>query len=64
MPKFELDPDCYYYEHTNGEIIRKPYIVVQSGGGPGTYFKGPMVRRWWRGNDFPEDLVERLGIDQ
>jgi hypothetical protein len=48
-------PD-YYYEHENGSIIRKPAIVVDSGGGPWQYFSGPFVRRWWTADDWPEDL--------
>ncbi|MEC8776817.1 MAG: hypothetical protein VXX79_18455, partial [Pseudomonadota bacterium] len=48
-------PD-YYYEHENGSVIRKPAIVVDSGGGPWQYFSGPFVRRWWTSDDWPEDL--------
>jgi hypothetical protein len=37
----------YFYEHTNGEIIKKPQIVVQMAGGPHEYFNSPFVKRWW-----------------
>lgn len=37
----------YFYEHENGTIIRKPAIVVESGGDPAEYFDSPFVKRWW-----------------
>ena len=37
----------YFYEHTNGEIIKKPDIVVDMDGGPDIYFDSPFVKRWW-----------------
>ena len=42
----------YRYEHTNGEIITKPALVVEMGGGPFVYFDSPFVKRWW------EDVTE------
>jgi len=36
----------YYYEHTNGDIISKPDIVVDSLGADG-YFDSPFVVKWW-----------------
>ncbi len=41
----------YFYEHSNGEVIRKPDIVVDMGGGPADYFDSPMVKRWWHEPD-------------
>lgn len=41
----------YYYEHTNGEIIFKPKIVVDMGGGPSEYFNSPFVKKWWEVKD-------------
>ena len=39
----------YKYEHTNGEIITKPQVVVESmPGGAFEYFDSPFVRRWWK----------------
>jgi len=38
----------YYYEHENGEIIFKPFIVVDMGGGPREYFDSSFVKRWWK----------------
>jgi len=37
----------YYYLHTNGEVIYKPFIVVDMGGGPNDYFNSPFVVKWW-----------------
>ena len=37
----------YYYEHTNGEIIRKPAFVVETNTTPEEYFDSPFVKRWW-----------------
>lgn len=42
---------AYFYEHANGQIIEKPDIVVDRGGGPRAYFTGPFVRQWWHEND-------------
>lgn len=36
----------YYYLHSNGELIRKPAIVVESAGVI-DYFNSPFVRKWW-----------------
>lgn len=41
----------YYYEHVNGTIHTKPDIVVDMGGGPGEYFAGPFVKKWWHLKD-------------
>jgi hypothetical protein len=38
----------YKYEHTNGKIITKPAIVVESGTTPEEYFDSPFVKRWWK----------------
>lgn len=38
----------YYYEHENGTVHWKPYIVVDMGGGPEEYFDSPFVKRWWK----------------
>lgn len=40
----------YFYEHTNGEIIQKPDIVVDPIG-PAEYFNSPFVKRWWHEPD-------------
>lgn len=44
--------DCtkpgYWYLHTNGEFIHKPFGVVDMGGGPEEYFDSPFVQEWWR----------------
>ena len=37
----------YYYEHANGSIHWKPFIVVEMAGGPTDYFDSPYVVRWW-----------------
>lgn len=54
-------PD-YFYEHTNGQIIRKPAAVVDgNGGGPLEYFDSPAVKRWWQGSEnMPQDLKDHL----
>jgi hypothetical protein len=39
----------YWYIHTDGSIHFKPERVVDMGGGPGEYFTGPFVKRWWYG---------------
>jgi len=36
----------YEYIHINGETIRKPQFVVDSGGGPEVYFDSPFVMSW------------------
>jgi len=46
----------YIYEHTNGEIIYKPDIVVDMAGGPITYFDSPFVKRWWRKEEEKTEL--------
>jgi len=38
----------YFYEHANGQVIRKPNIVVDSAGGPDQYFDSQFVKRWWK----------------
>ena len=38
----------YYYLHTNGEVIAKPFMVVDQGGGPSEYFDSDFVKKWWR----------------
>jgi hypothetical protein len=43
-----VDRRDYLYRHTNGEVIRKPCVVVQMAGGPFEYFDSPFVRHWWR----------------
>lgn len=44
----------YFYEHVNGEVIRKPAILVDGGGGPDEYFNSPFVKRWWSEGGEPE----------
>ena len=44
----------YYYEHENGEIIKKSNFVVDSIG-PYEYFDSPFVIRWW----YEEDMKEQ-----
>jgi hypothetical protein len=39
-------PD-YIYEHVDGTLHRKPFIVVDMGGGPIEYFDSPFVKDWW-----------------
>ena len=39
----------YWYVHVDGSIHFKPKRVVDMGGGPGEYFAGPFVKRWWYG---------------
>ena len=52
---------AYFYEHVNGEIIRRPAIVVEMGGGPGDYFNSPFVRKWWReGDQPPKNVTPRI----
>lgn len=41
----------YCYQHTNGHVITKPDLVVETAGGPASYFTGPFVRHWWRESD-------------
>lgn len=36
----------YYYLHTNGALIKKPAIVVESAG-VNDYFNSPFVRKYW-----------------
>ncbi len=36
----------YFYLHTNGELIEKPAIVVESEGVQ-SYFSSPFVRKYW-----------------
>lgn len=49
------DPDrWYWYEHVSGEIIRKPAIVIDMGGGPKEYFDSPFVKRWGTEEDDPD----------
>lgn len=40
----------YYYEHTNGEIISKPDIVVDCIGAK-NYFESDFVVKWWHEED-------------
>jgi len=47
----------YYYEHTNGEIIRKPDCVVD-GVGSEAYFNSPFVLRYWHEDDKEEGAAE------
>jgi hypothetical protein len=46
----------YFYQHSEGAIIEKPSLVVNSGGGPWDYFNSPFVRHWW----FESDLLRPL----
>jgi hypothetical protein len=46
----------YFYRHSEGGIIEKPALVVESGGGPWEYFSGPFVREWWFENDLLRPL--------
>lgn len=39
----------FFYEHTDGSVHRKPFRVVDMGGGPLDYFDSPFVKRWWQG---------------
>lgn len=41
----------YYYEHVEGQILKKPDIVCESGTTPCEYFASPFVKRWWYVND-------------
>jgi hypothetical protein len=36
----------YEYTHIDGQVIRKPAIVVDMGGGPYEYFNSPFVKSW------------------
>lgn len=36
----------YYYLHTNGVLMKKPAIVVESVG-VNDYFNSPFVRKYW-----------------
>jgi len=36
----------YYYLHTNGSLVKKPAIVVESCG-VNDYFNSPFVRKYW-----------------
>lgn len=47
---------AYFYEHTNGQIISKPDMVVDMGGGPAAYFQGPFVRSWWNESDLLQPI--------
>ena len=47
----------YYYKHTNGEVIAKPDIVVDMGGGPHMYFNSPFVENWWYNQLAPDELL-------
>ena len=39
----------YYYEHVDGSVHFKPFVVVETGfDGPEDYFDSPFVKRWWR----------------
>jgi len=40
----------YFYEHTNGEIIRKPDAVVEPIGAE-RYFASPFVVKYWHEED-------------
>jgi len=48
----------YYYEHTNGEIISKPDIVVDSLGAS-EYFDSPFVKKYWHEDDKKEGATEK-----
>lgn len=48
----------YFYEHSNGQIIRKPDIVVEMGGGAPAYFTGPFVKSWWVESDLLQPLKD------
>jgi hypothetical protein len=39
-----VNEQCYYYLHTNGDLIRKPFGI----GSPLEYFDSPFVKKWWR----------------
>ncbi len=47
---------AYFYQHSEGNIIRKPEIVVDMAGGPFEYFFGPFVKSWWTESDFLQPL--------
>jgi hypothetical protein len=38
----------YKYEHTNGQIITKPRVVVETNMTPEEYFNSSFVKRWWK----------------
>lgn len=51
----------YYYLHTNGQIILKPFYVVDSVG-PSDYFDSPFVVSWGKAQTQEEynELITRL----
>lgn len=48
---------CYYYLHTNGSVIYKPFIVVCDG-----YFDSPFVKKVWciKSNEDFNNMVNEL----
>ncbi len=46
----------YHYEHTNGQKIPVPEVVVDMAGGPKPYFESPYVKRWWKTDDNDVEL--------
>jgi len=54
----------YFYEHVNGKIIAKPAFVCEHNTTPYDYFDSPFVKRWWRGDEWPEDLMDRYPQDE
>lgn len=61
--------NMYYYLHVNGEVIYKPNVVVDMGGGPEMYFEGPFVQKWWKITDLDDldrmvDDLREYGVDE
>jgi len=53
----------YYYLHTNGQIIWKPFIVVES---DPEYFNSPYVVKYWKvksEEDYIKMVIEAKHID-
>ena len=46
-----LSKPGYYYQHIDGTVHYKPFIVVEMGGGPIDYFNSPFVLKYWKVND-------------
>jgi len=46
----------YFYEHANGSIIMKVGWAVTTNTTPEEYFEGPFVLRYWRGDEWPDDI--------
>lgn len=36
----------YMYEHINGTLHKKNFMIVEMGGGPYDYFNSPFVKSW------------------